>query len=407
MFYRRALRPLLFRQDPEKAHERTIEMLATVNGLAGSSHPFTHARLKSAVAGLEFPNPVGLAAGCDKNARAVNVWPRFGFGFIEVGTITAQAQQGNPRPRVFRVPEYGALVNRLGFNSEGSEAVAKRLARLRQRSRPLGVPLAVNIGKTKIVTEDDAVLEDYRLGLRRLAPYADLIVVNVSSPNTPGLRQWQERDKLTALLSTLMHEVRALTPRPSGDLTPSPSPKGEGRPHPSNAHPNRCAISPSPTGEGRVDSGGIPMFVKISPDMADADMFDVAEVALELGLAGIIATNTTIARQGSVSGVTEAGGLSGRPLKERATEVVRLLYRHTQGRLPLIGVGGISTAEDAYARIRAGASLVQFYSGMVYEGPYLARRINEGLIRLMERDGVAHLTDLIGVDADSAAGGVS
>ncbi|HLK54921.1 MAG TPA: quinone-dependent dihydroorotate dehydrogenase [Chthonomonadaceae bacterium] len=365
MFYRRALRPILFRQDPEKAHERTIEMLATLDGFSGAPHPFTHPKLQQELAGLEFPNPVGLAAGCDKNARAVMVWPRFGFGFVEVGTITAQPQPGNPRPRLFRVPEYDALVNRLGFNSEGSEVVAKRLSHLRQRARALSVPLAVNIGKTKLVTGDDAVLEDYRTGFRRLAPYADLIVVNVSSPNTPGLRQWQQKEKLTPLLAMLMEEASALSERSGKRL---------------------------------------PLFVKISPDMADADMFDVAEVAQSLGLAGIIATNTTIAREGRVAGVTHEGGLSGKPLRERATEVIRLLFRHTEGRLPLIGVGGIFTAEDAYARIRAGASLVQLYSGMIYEGPYLARRINTGLIRLMERDGVQHLAEIIGVDADGKSG---
>ncbi|HZO88616.1 MAG TPA: quinone-dependent dihydroorotate dehydrogenase [Chthonomonadaceae bacterium] len=361
MIYRRALRPLLFAQDPEAAHERTIELLATAARLPAVRRVFTHAKLQTEVAGIRFPNPVGLAAGCDKNARAVAIWPHFGFGFVEVGTVTAQPQPGNPKPRLFRVPEQGALINRLGFNSEGSEVVAKRIAQMRRRSRPLPVPLGINIGKTKLVSGEEAVLEDYRTSFRRLSRLADFIVVNVSSPNTPGLRQWQERGKLTALLGTLMAEAQGLATK-----------RGT-RP--------------------------VPLFVKISPDMADADMDDVAEVALELGLAGIIATNTTIAREGAFAGMEQAGGLSGKPLRERATEVISYLYRRTEGRLPLIGVGGIFTAEDAYARLRAGASLVQLYTGLIYEGPYLPRRINQGLLRLMERDGVGHISEVIGVDA--------
>jgi dihydroorotate dehydrogenase len=360
MIYRRALRPILFSQDPETAHERTIEMLAVASGmpLHVGRRAYTHSRLASTVAGIRFPNPVGLAAGCDKNGRAVAMWPRFGFGFVEVGTITAQPQPGNPKPRLFRVPEHGALVNRLGFNSEGSQAVARRLARLRRNGRALAVPLGINIGKTKLVSGDEAILEDYLTSFRRLSRLAEFMVVNVSSPNTPGLRQWQERDKLQALLSALTEEARAL-----------------GR---------------------KRDQTPIPLFVKISPDMADADMADVVAVALELGLAGIVATNTTISREGAVANVEQTGGLSGKPLRERANEVMRFLYRETQGRLPLIGVGGIFTAEDAYERIRSGASLVQLYTGMIYEGPFLPRRINEGLLRLMERDGVTNIAELVG-----------
>jgi dihydroorotate dehydrogenase len=363
MFYRRALRPFLFSQDPEAAHERTIHLLALAGrlGLPGGGHPLSHARLTVSLAGLSFPNPVGLAAGCDKNAHAVAAWPHFGFGFVEVGTITAQSQPGNPKPRVFRFPDQGAVVNRLGFNSEGSEAVARRLAQLRRRGHTVAVPLGVNIGKTKKVSGDDATLDDYRAGFRRLSRYADFIVINVSSPNTPGLRQWQERGRLQALLTTMQEEATALA-RNRG-----------GRP--------------------------VPLFVKISPDMPDADMIDVAEVALDLGLAGIVATNTTIAREGPFSGIEQNGGLSGTPLRDRSTEVIRFLYRATQGRIPLIGVGGISSTADAYARIQAGASLVQLYTGLIYEGPFLPRSINHGLLDLMARDGVAHIGDLVGVSA--------
>ena len=360
MIYQRAVRPLLFAQDAELAHERTIGMLASLNNLphAPRAGVFTRERLQMEVAGLRFPNPVGLAAGCDKNARAVAVWPQFGFGFVEVGTVTAQPQPGNPRPRVFRVPQHGALVNRLGFNSEGSEAVAKRLAYLRRHARALPVPLGVNIGKTKMVTEDEAVLNDYVTSFRRLSRFADFIVVNVSSPNTPGLRQWQEKDKLSTLLGLLMGESRSL------------------------AQKRGAAV--------------MPIFLKVSPDMSEQDMADVVEVALVQQIAGIIATNTTIAREGALQHVENNGGLSGKPLRARAVEVMRFLYRQTQGKLPLIGVGGIATAEDAYERFQAGASLVQIYTALVYEGPLLPRCINANLLKLMERDGVKHISEVIG-----------
>ena len=363
MIYQRAVRPLLFARDAEAAHEHTIEMLAGMSRLPLPARPgvFTHARLRVEVGGITFPNPVGLAAGCDKNGRAVDVWPRFGFGFVEVGTVTAQPQPGNPKPRVFRVPELGALINRLGFNSDGSEAVARRLALLRRHARALPVPLGVNIGKTKLVTGDDAILEDYRISFRRLSRFADFVVVNVSSPNTPGLREWQEKGKLSSLLGLLISESRSLA--------------------------------------RKRDMPVVPIWVKISPDMADADMEDVAAVALEEGLAGIIATNTTIARDGVMAQTQNSGGVSGRPLKSRATQVMRFLYAHTRGRLPLIGVGGIASGQDAYERIRAGASLVQIYTGLVYEGPTLPRRVNRELLKLMERDGVTHLSDIVGVDA--------
>lgn len=359
MIYRRAIRPLLFTQDPEIAHERTLEMLAIASGLpAGLSRPpYTHSRLIIEVAGMTFPNPVGLAAGCDKNGKAIPIWANFGFGFVETGTVTAQPQPGNPKPRVFRFPEQGALVNRLGFNSDGSEVVAKRISKLR-RGRKLSTPLGINIGKTKLVSGDDAILDDYRTSFRRLSRLADFVVINVSSPNTPGLRQWQEKDKLGTLLKMLAEDGIALAQK-------------------RNVPP-------------------VPLFVKISPDMTEGDMAEVVEVVIEAGITGIIATNTTIAREGVVSHVEQTGGLSGKPLKDRAATVIRQLYRMTEGKIPLIGVGGIFTAQDAYERIRAGASLVQVYTGMVYEGPFVARHINVGLIKLMERDGVETLAELVG-----------
>ena len=348
MIYRRAIRPLLFTQDPEFAHEKTLEMLALASGLpAGIARAaYTHSRLRSEVAGIAFPNPVGLAAGCDKNGKAIPVWASFGFGFVETGTVTAQPQPGNPKPRVFRLPEQGALINRLGFNSDGSEVVAKRIAKLR-RGRKLSTPLGINIGKTKLVSGDDATLDDYRTSFRRLSRLADFVIINVSSPNTPGLREWQEKDKLAILLKMLSEDGIALARK-------------------------RSEVP-------------VPLFVKISPDMTESAMAEVVEVVFETGITGIIATNTTITREGiagrGTEKASETGGLSGKPLKSRATEVIRQLSRMTEGKLPLIGVGGIFTAQDAYERIKAGASLVQIYTAMVYEGPLLARKINAGISR--------------------------
>jgi dihydroorotate dehydrogenase len=362
LIYRRALRPILFTRDPEKAHELVIDMLATAGtmGLHPFRRPFTHSRLRTELAGVSFPNPVGLAAGCDKDGRAIRAWPHFGFGFVEIGTVTAEPQAGNPKPRVFRFPSEGALINRLGFNSIGSEAVARGLARIRRQRARLPVPIGINIGKTRIVKTDDAVVEDYRTSLRRLARHADFLVVNISSPNTPGLREWQERDHMSRLLAALTAENASMAAK-------------------------REAAPP-------------PLFVKVSPDMTEGELEGVAEVAMETGVAGIIATNTTVAREGAWSDVDQAGGLSGKPLKELALATLRTLYRLTQGRIPLIGVGGIATAEDAYARIRAGASLIEIYTALVYEGPYLPLEINRGLLKLMDRDGVSSISELVGAE---------
>lgn len=360
MIYQRVLRPLLFAQDAEVAHERTLAVLAQMGRFVSRARPFTHSALQQELMGVLFPNPVGLAAGCDKNAIAVPIWPRLGFGFVEIGTVTAQPQPGNPKPRLFRIPEHKAIINRLGFNSDGAEIVAHRLSQL-QRKKELRYPIGVNIGKTRAVQGERATLDDYRTCFRRLARYASYMVVNVSSPNTPGLRQWQEKSHLSALLSVLQEEAQALA-RQRG-----------GKP--------------------------IPLMVKVSPDMAKEDICAVAEVVRAHEIAGVIATNTTIAREGPFAKMQEPGGLSGPPLRERALETLRLLYRATNGQVLLIGVGGISNAEEAYARIRAGASLIQVYTALIYEGPFLALHINQGLLRLMQQDGVAHISELVGVDA--------
>jgi dihydroorotate dehydrogenase len=310
------------------------------------------------VAGLRFSTPVGLAAGFDKSARALWAWPALGFSFVEAGTVTARAQPGNPRPRIFRLSEDEALINRLGFNSPGADVMTRRLAALR-RGRPYPIPLGINIGRSRAASNEDAV-DDYLYSFGRLQPHADFIVVNVSSPNTPGLRQLQMRDAIVPLLEALRARNRAL--------------------------------------------GEKPLFVKIAPDLRDADLEEVVE-AVANRAHGIVATNTTLRRDGLVSGARdEVGGLSGRPLRAQALNIVSRLYRLTAGRLPIIGVGGIFAAEDAYATIKAGASLVELYTGFVYGGPGVPRAIARGLLTLLDRDGLKTVVDAVGLESPFVSG---
>ncbi|WP_224766488.1 quinone-dependent dihydroorotate dehydrogenase [Nocardioides campestrisoli] len=332
---------VLTRVDPERAHEVAFAAIR-------AGRPVTR-RLPRATGtpveamGLRFPHPLGLAAGFDKNARGIDALAALGFGHVEVGTVTGEPQPGNPRPRLFRLPADRAVVNRMGFNNEGAETVAARLAR-RSARREAAPPLVlgVNIGKTKVVPEEHAV-EDYRKSTGLLAPYADYLVVNVSSPNTPGLRDLQAVEKLEPLL-------RAVRSRAD------------------EAVPDRR----------------VPLLVKIAPDLSDDDVLAVADLALAIGLDGIIATNTTISREHLASDRTRveeigAGGLSGAPLRSRALEVTRLLRERVGPDLTLIGVGGISDAADARARLAAGATLVQAYTGFVYGGPRWPARVVRGL----------------------------
>ena len=305
--------------------------------------------------GLDFPGPIGLAAGFDKDARGAAALAALGFGFVEIGTVTAQAQPGNPKPRMFRLTRDRALVNRLGFNNQGAAAAEARL-----RAPRAGI-VGVNIGKTKVVPEEEAI-GDYVASAERLAPLADYLVVNVSSPNTPGLRHLQAVEKLRPLLAA----VRAACDR---------------------ASPARR----------------VPLLVKIAPDLADDDVDAVADLALALGLDGIIATNTTIGRDGLATPADEvaaigAGGLSGRPLKARSLAVLRRLRARVGDRLVLIAVGGIESPDDAWDRIRAGATLVQAYTGFIYGGPAWPRRMHRGLARKLHDAGVASLADAIGLD---------
>lgn len=333
--YRAGLRPLLFRYgggDPEAVHEVMIHALSR---LPGSARP--HREDPVEVAGIAFGNRVGLAAGMDKDALAARAWTRLGFGFVELGTVTGAAQPGNDKPRVFRLRESRALINRMGFNNRGAEAMAARLAGLgvRRGNLALGIPVGISIGKTKVVPLHGAVA-DYLVSLRALSPFADYFAVNVSSPNTPGLRTLQAAAELAALLDAL-------------------------------------------TGELATEARPTPVFVKLAPDLTPADLRETLAVIAGSGAAGIIATNTTLARDGLVGAdrgrAAEAGGLSGAPLTRRSLAFVEAVAGATD--LPVIGVGGIMTPADALRMFDAGASLVQLYTGFIYEGIALIRGINE------------------------------
>ncbi|EAR50430.1 dihydroorotate dehydrogenase, partial [Oceanicola granulosus HTCC2516] len=334
---------LLHRTDPERAHR--LALAALVAGLVPRAAPPTSERLATTLFGLDLPNPVGLAAGFDKNSTALGpLAARSGFGFLEVGAITPRPQPGNPKPRLFRLTEDRAVINRFGFNNDGMEAIGARLAR-----RP-AQRVGINLGANKDSADRAA---DYAAVLTRCGPHADFATVNVSSPNTERLRDLQGRAALAALLARV-GEANAALARP------------------------------------------LPILLKIAPDLDDAALADVAEVAGEARLAGLIATNTTLARDGLASRhAGEAGGLSGRPLFERSTRVLARLSMLSD--LPLIGVGGIGSAEDAYAKVRAGASAVQLYSALVYEGLGLAGRIAEGLDRLLARDGFGSVREAVGI----------
>ncbi|MFF7279819.1 quinone-dependent dihydroorotate dehydrogenase [Streptomyces griseorubiginosus] len=353
--------------DPEKAHHlafRWIRLAARVPVLrtfvAAALAP-RFRELRTEAFGLRMHGPFGLAAGFDKNAVAVDGMAMLGFDHIEIGTVTGDAQPGNPKKRLFRLVPDRALINRMGFNNEGSLAVAARLA---SREPVFKTVVGVNIGKTKVVPEAEAV-GDYVKSAERLAPFADYLVVNVSSPNTPGLRNLQAVDHLRPLLTAVREAADRI-----------------------------------------VANRRVPLLVKIAPDLADEDVDAVADLAVELGLDGIIATNTTIAREGLRSApalVKETGGLSGAPLKERSLEVLRRLYARVGDRITLVGVGGVENAEDAWQRILAGATLVQGYSAFVYEGPFYARAIHKGLAARLRTSPYATLADAVGADVRKTA----
>jgi len=402
MLYRPLLRPALFRLDPETAHEFSLHTLSAALGTAGARRAASRRFTRSPFGelerfGLKFKNPVGLAAGFDKNGKAARQLAALGFGFVEVGTVTHLPQAGNPRPRLFRLPEDRALINRLGFNNEGAAALARRLAR---DGRPPCV-LGVNIGKSRTVAVEEAAA-DYLVCFDLVRPFADYVAINVSSPNTPGLRELQRADALESLLSTIQRRNREAGAGEAGD-----------------AKQAGANVVPSDVKGARA---AVPLLVKVAPDLGEGELELIVDVALRVGVAGVIATNTTTRREGlhrtapdRVAACGE-GGLSGAPLRARSTEVVAALYRLSRGALTIVGVGGIFTARDAWEKICAGASLVQLYTGFVYQGATAARDINDGLAELARRDGFASLDAAVGCKADestavsrqpSAAGGRS
>lgn len=353
-YYERFARPALFRRDSERAHEIGVDAMAWLGRLAPlrlaleywTRRDFARAKPIEAF-GLSFPNAVGLAAGFDKNSRAWPAAAALGFGHVEIGTITALAQPGNPQPRVFRYPEQEAIINRMGFNNDGCEAVAARLAQQPCRTHHR-IPLGINLGKSKL-TDIQKAAEDYLTSFKRLADYADYVVLNVSSPNTPNLRQLQDESRLRDLLRSMTSANRARV----------------------NEH-----------GKRRV-----PILLKIAPDLTWPQIDRVLGVIAEFGIDGIIATNTTLARPGFFGGVNEAGGLSGAPLQRRSTEIVGYISRVTAGRLPIIGVGGIHDVQSGAEKLDAGATLVQVYTGMIYRGPFFAAELARGLMERQRRRG--------------------
>lgn len=361
-FYRRVLRPVLFQNDAEEIHGRTLHALNWASRhelVCGAVESFLGAPdLPLELFGLRFPNPVGLAAGMDKVGEAVPAWAALGFGFSELGGVTRHAQPGNPQPRIFRAIREEAIVNRMGFNNDGAVALAEQLKQWRAAGRWPKHPVGINLGKSKITPLNEAA-EDYATSFRALRDLADFFVVNVSSPNTPNLRQLQDKAALDEILAALQAQNQTKSPKP--------------------------------------------ILVKVAPDLTFEALDEILQLVGPRQLAGIVATNTTIARPETTDSAAqktyaETGGLSGRPLRTRSTEVIRHLYRQTAGKLPIIGVGGIFDAADAWDKIAAGASLVQVYTGLVYEGPGLARAIVNGLRERLAAGGFAGIRQAVGCE---------
>lgn len=347
-------RPFLFLLPPESAHHLSI--LALKSGLFPGARSPDDPALRIDLWNRSFPNPVGLAAGFDKNADVVGPLLGLGFGFVEAGTVTPRPQDGNPRPRLFRCPGHEAVINRMGFNNAGMTAFRDNLSRfLGYKPRPAGL-VGISIGMNKAQTEPE---KDFCALVRALGPMADYLAVNVSSPNTPGLRDLQKKAALTDLLGKLLDE------------------RGKS-----------CGSNPPP------------LLVKLMPDLSDAQQEEIAEAVLAAGIDGLILTNTTVSRPEALPEAfrKETGGLSGRPLREMATRSIRRFYTLTKGALPIVGVGGISSGADAYEKLRAGASLVQIYSALVFKGPWLAAQINRELLALLHRDGFSHISEAVGAE---------
>jgi len=356
--HKKIIRPLLFRQDAEKSHNFVVKQLGRFsrNGFACGVVKFIYGspKLPTEVFGLKFPNPVGLAAGMDKHAAAVPGWAAMGFGFTELGGVTWHAQPGNPPPRMFRAVADEAVINRMGFNNSGAEAMAQKLLEWKKLGRWPKHPVGINLGKSKVTPLEKAAA-DYVNSFRVLRDLADFFVVNVSSPNTPNLRQLQDKIALDEILAAIQEQNQI----------------------------------------------GKPVLVKVAPDLSFEALDEILELVAPRRIAGIVATNTTITRPRTSDAAlqkiyAEAGGLSGKPLRVHSTEVIRHLHRQTGGKLPIIGVGGIFTADDAWEKLTAGASLLQIYTGLVYEGPGLAKSIVGGLRKRMKQEGVRNLREIVG-----------
>lgn len=358
--YRRAIYPVFQRLDAEWSHEAVLRLLSLVEHtppvrrLIARLAQYDDPRLHLNLLGLRFANPLGIAAGLDKNAVAVQTWGALGWGHVEVGTITPQPQPGNPRPRVFRLPPDQALINRMGFPGGGANAAQQRLA----RKNRAGLVVGVNIGANKSSVEAGRAAEDYVRAFDLLHTHADYLTINVSSPNTARLRELQGKAALNALIAQVVQRRDATAP-------------------------------------------GKPLLLKIAPDLQPAEIDDILAVCLHSHIDGVIATNTTVARPPGLAGHfrAEAGGLSGAPLRARSTEVIRYLHEQTRGALPIIGVGGVFRAADVWDKLAAGARLAQVYTGLIYEGPLLARRIKRDLVRLLEQHGLRSIEELAGVAA--------
>jgi len=323
-----------------------MQELAKIQKFPGikSIFSFNPKELRLKVLGLSFANPVGLAAGFDKNAEYVDLLPTLGFGFLEVGTITQMPQPGNPKPRIRRIPEVEALWNHLGFNNDGMQVIAQRLKAARPK-----IPLGVNIGKSKSTPNENAFL-DYAATFEAVASYGDYVVINISSPNTPGLRQLQDKQSI----QTILRAVQS------------------------------------------INSDSKPILIKVSPDLSFEALDELVEVAVQEKIAGFVATNTTVSREGLPPETPQEGGISGRPLRLRSTELIRRIKQKGGHKICVIGVGGIFSADDAYEKILAGASLVQIYTGLIYEGPFIVKKINQGLLRRLKRDGLQSIEEAIG-----------
>lgn len=363
------LRPFLFRIEPETIHNQTKKLALRVQGSSliqktlSSLYKEEHTVLEQTLWDIKFHNPVGLAAGFDKNGEMYPLFNALGFGFMEVGTVTHEPQEGNPQPRLFRLIKDKAIINRMGFNGEGAERICKNFLQMKSQNHPAGwsagglnkTRIALNIGKNKNIPKSEAI-ENYLQTFRLLLPYADMCVINVSSPNTPGLRELQEKNFLTELFQALNEEKN----------------KNEA-------------------------TKNIPLLVKIAPELNTQQLFDILSVVHEQNLQGIVATNTSTERSGLHSQhKKESGGLSGLPLKKRSTKIIRFLFKESGGTIPIIGVGGIFTAEDAYEKIKAGASLIEVYTGLIYEGPGIVKKINKGLVKLLLQDGFKNISEAVG-----------